>query len=76
MKFATWVKNLRQNKGLTQSDFAELVGCSLQSIAYYENGSRYPALRVIKRLSELSNFEIKKIRQMIEREKKKNDNYK
>lgn len=76
MKFATWVKNLRQNKGLTQSDFAELVGCSLQSIAYYENGSRYPALRVIKRLSELSNLEIKKIRQMIEREKKKNDNYK
>lgn len=80
MKFASLVKELRINRGLTQTEFAELVGCSLQSIAYYENGTRYPALKIIRRLSEIGGIDVKKVRKLIESEKKKrgnkNDNHK
>lgn len=74
MKFSTWIKKIRLNLSLTQSEFAELLGCSLQSVAYYEISQRYPSIKIIRKLSEVSGVEPKKIRQMIEREKrKKND---
>ena len=42
MTFATQLKNLRTDLGLSQSRAAELLGLSRGAIAYYESGKREP----------------------------------
>lgn len=42
MKFATQLRQLRADLGLSQARAAELLGLSRGAIAYYESGKREP----------------------------------
>lgn len=46
------IKDLRNKKGLTQSDLAKLLNVSDRTIGYYENGQRDPDTNTLKILSE------------------------
>jgi predicted ATPase/DNA-binding XRE family transcriptional regulator len=45
-KFAQWVKERRKELDLTQAELAELVGCSLVTIAKIESGERRPSKQI------------------------------
>ncbi len=47
MKFGEKVKNLRKDKGLTQTDLAIQLGVSLRTVISYETGKSYPKRREI-----------------------------
>ncbi|KXL53845.1 transcriptional repressor DicA [Anaerotignum neopropionicum] len=47
MKFGEKVKNLRKDKGLTQTDLAKQLGVSLRTVISYETGKSYPKRRDI-----------------------------
>lgn len=43
---ASDIKNLRQNLGLSQQQFALLVGSSIKTISNWENGAKIPASKI------------------------------
>lgn len=45
MKFCDKVKKERREKGLTQQQFADMLGVSLRTITNYEKGESYPKQR-------------------------------
>ena len=45
MKFCDKVKKERRAKGLTQQQFADMLGVSLRTITNYEKGDSYPKQR-------------------------------
>ena len=45
-----WLKNERLKRGMTQSEFAKMIGVTLASISHYEQGD-IPRLNVIKKIS-------------------------
>lgn len=47
MKFGEKVKNLRKDKGLTQTDLAKQLCVSLRTVISYETGKSYPKRREI-----------------------------
>ena len=47
MKFCDKVKKERRAKGLTQQQFADMLGVSLRTITNYEKGESYPKQREI-----------------------------
>lgn len=47
MKFCDKVKKERREKGLTQQQFADMLGVSLRTITNYEKGESYPKQREI-----------------------------
>ncbi|MCQ4936040.1 helix-turn-helix domain-containing protein [Anaerotignum propionicum] len=47
MKFGEKVKNLRKDKGLTQTDLAKQLDVSLRTVISYETGKSYPKRREI-----------------------------
>lgn len=51
--FAIRLKELRQSKGMTQSQLASKLGMSSRTIASYEQGVNEPSIATIKKLSEL-----------------------
>ena len=53
------IKNLRKNKGLTQENFAEIIGISRFSLINYERGARKVPEEVIKKISVAFNVELK-----------------
>lgn len=55
------VKELRSKKGLTQGEFAELVGVTRQTIISLEKGSYVPSLLLAMRLSEELSTPIEEI---------------
>lgn len=55
---ARYLKQARQNKKLTQSDFAKLLGISQSGIADYEGGRRSPNLIDLKKIAEICNLSI------------------
>lgn len=46
------IKELRNERGITQSDLAKLLNVSDRTIGYYENGQRDPDTNTLKILSE------------------------
>ena len=44
------LKEYRHDKGFTQQQLADSLGCSLQSIKYWETGRREPSEEWIKKL--------------------------
>ena len=44
------LKEYRHDKGLTQQKLADRLGCSLQSIKYWETGRRQPSEQWMKKL--------------------------
>ena len=47
------IKKLRLKMMLSQTEFAELLGVTFESVNRYENGRSRPTFRVQRRLSEL-----------------------
>ena len=65
MKFSTWLKNLRLNKGLTQREFGAVLDLSYVSICHFETGLAKPSIKSITKLSAYSGVNVKTIRNMI-----------
>lgn len=52
------IKELRQSKGLSQSELAQKVGISNQAISHYETGKRYPKIEKWQRLAKFFNVSV------------------
>jgi transcriptional regulator with XRE-family HTH domain len=46
------LKELREEKGMSQTELANIVGLKQTTISQYENGSRSPKMSVAKKLSD------------------------
>ena len=53
MPFGQLLKQLRKDYGLTQEDFAEQVGCSIETISKIERGERRPSKQVAERMAQV-----------------------
>jgi len=54
--FGERLKKIRQERNLTQKQFAELIGTTERGIRHYESGEREPAFHVI--ISILDNVDV------------------
>ena len=52
------LKELRESKGLTQKEVAEIIGCSEISYARYENEKREPDISTLCKLAEYFNVTV------------------
>lgn len=52
------LKELRENKGITQKQLSEETGMSFQSISFYEHGEREPGVKVLISLADYFNVSI------------------
>lgn len=46
------LKELRNQKGLTTSELANIIGCSNPTITHYERGEREPSLSTLIKLAD------------------------
>lgn len=49
----TFVRYLRQEKGISQKDFADMIGVSRQTISALENGRYNPSLLLAYKITKL-----------------------
>ncbi len=56
-----FIREIREKKGLSQSDLARLSGVSASHIGYIENGERQPTLLTMCRLAEALKVDIKEL---------------
>lgn len=56
MDVGTRLKNLRIEKGLSQRDLANMVGCSHQTIASYERNENNVRIKIIERVCHIFNI--------------------
>jgi len=54
--FGERLRQIRQERGLTQKQFAEKIGSTERGIQHYESGDREPAFKVI--ISILDNIDV------------------
>lgn len=47
------IKDLREKASLSQDEFAELMGVSKRTVAYWESGQKIPQPRTFRKISEL-----------------------
>ena len=52
------LKELRENKGVTQKEVADAIGCSANNYSRYERGEREPDNTTLKLLSKYFNVSI------------------
>lgn len=52
MNFATWLKTLREKRGLLQKELASKVGCTPEAVSQWETGRREPNNLWRKKLAE------------------------
>lgn len=52
------LKELRENKGITQRQLSEETGMSFQSISFYEHGEREPGVKALISLADYFNVSI------------------
>jgi len=52
MNIGTAVKNIRQKKGLSQTDLSKLCGLSQTSLSHIEKGVKRPSSTSVKRIAE------------------------
>lgn len=58
MEFKTKIKELRQEKNISQKTLANKIECSQSIICDYENGKSEPSLIMLKKLSNVFNVSI------------------
>lgn len=56
--FGNTLRNLRKSNNYTQEKLAEKLGVSINSIAMYENGNRFPSIKMLTMISKLFNVSI------------------
>jgi transcriptional regulator with XRE-family HTH domain len=52
VKFGDRVRRLRKSKGITQLEFAELLGVGRSYLSQIERGKRDPGLRLVKAIAD------------------------
>ncbi len=57
-KIGTFLKTLRNEKGFTQEELAEILNVSSRSISRWENGKNFPDISLLVQLAELYDVEI------------------
>lgn len=62
------LKELRQTKGLRQSELAQKVGISEQAISFYENGKRNPKIETLQKLADYFGVSVSYIKGEIDTE--------
>lgn len=55
MEFGELLRKLREDKGLSQQDLAELAGVQASAISHFELGRRLPSFENIRRLADALN---------------------
>lgn len=58
LNFGEKLKDIRLEKKLTQSELADMVGCSAIAISRYENDKREPNMEVLKKIADALNIDI------------------
>lgn len=58
LNFGEKLKDIRLEKKLTQSELANMVGCSAIAISRYENDKREPSMEILKKLADALNVDI------------------
>ena len=58
MTFPERLKTLRDDKGFTQQQLAEVLNITISSVSRYENGSRQPSIEVLIRMADVLNVSI------------------
>lgn len=53
MELGAIIKNLRTDKHMTQSEFAERLGVTKSAVSAYENGSRLPSYDVLIKMARI-----------------------
>ena len=48
-----YIKELREKKGITQKELAELMQVSFQTVSKWENGVNYPDITYIPKLADI-----------------------
>ena len=61
IKIGSFLKTLRQEKGLTQEQLAELLNISNRSVSRWETGSNLPDLSMLITLSEYYGVDVREI---------------
>ena len=52
-----WLKAIREERGLTQSDVAQMVGIAQASYCNFEIGQRRPAVETAKAIADVLDFD-------------------
>lgn len=52
------LKEIRLNRGLTQKEIAEKIGCSVGAYSKYEHGDREPSITVLNRMADYYNVSV------------------
>ena len=60
-KIGAFLKNLRNKKGLTQEQLAEVFGVSGRTVSRWETGSNLPDLSMLIQIAEYYDVDIKDI---------------
>ena len=55
------LREIRQEKRLSQSDLAKLIGVTDRYVAFLETGDRTPSLKIAKKISEILNKSVEEI---------------
>lgn len=58
MNFPERLKQIRQEKGMTQQEFADLLGTSKQVISRYEHGENTPKITTVVHYAKVLNVPI------------------
>ena len=58
MSFKEQLKKLREDKGLSQTDFAKIIGLTRSAISMYELGKREPNLDTLEKFANFFNVSI------------------
>ena len=61
IKTGAFLKELRNQKGLTQEQFAEIINVSNRTVSRWENGETIPNMETLKLLSKEFNVSINKL---------------
>lgn len=60
-KIGSFLKKLRNQKGLTQEQFAEIVNVSNRTVSRWENGNNMPDLDVLIQISDYYEIELREL---------------
>ncbi|MBX9838472.1 MAG: helix-turn-helix transcriptional regulator [Silvanigrellaceae bacterium] len=51
MEFAHKIKEIRENKGLSKTEFSKILGLSESTLSQYERGGRSPSVEILLKIS-------------------------
>lgn len=55
------LKSIRELRGLKQSEAAELIGISVDTLGKYERGKSYPDIPILRKIEEVYKIEYKQL---------------